>query len=102
MRIPRKVGMTVIAGVFVMDRGRQIGGIYPEGEDLPVCIGLAELHAVAIEAIPIAGQRGFQGRNAFHLMAPVTLCAGRGLGALHDKGVVRFGFQFLIRVAFPA
>jgi hypothetical protein len=94
--------MTVITNVFVMDRGRQIGGIYPEGEDLPACIGLTEVHPVAIEAILIAGQRGFQGRNALYLMAAVTLRAGRGPGALHDKGVVRFGFQFLIRVAGPA
>ena len=57
MRIPRKSDMTVIAGMLVMDRCGQVGRVYLKREDLPARMGLAQLHAMAIEAIIITGQR---------------------------------------------
>jgi hypothetical protein len=57
MRIPRKSGMTVITGMLVMDRCRQVGRVYLKREDLPARMGLAEFQAMAIEAIIITGQR---------------------------------------------
>jgi len=57
MRVLRKPYMTIIAGMLVMYRCRQVGRVYLEREDLPARMGLAEFQAMAIEAIIITGQR---------------------------------------------
>ena len=48
--------MAVAAGVLIMDRGAQIGRVDLERQYFTALMGLAELHAVAVQAVIIAGK----------------------------------------------
>jgi len=52
--------MAVAARVLIMDRGSQIGRLDLERQYFTAFMGLAEFHAVTVQAVIIAGKGGLE------------------------------------------